>query len=179
MKRKPILALLASHDAMDPTEKRMLADMIGFIEAHEDCFERSLAEGHVTASAWIVNPGRTHVLLIHHVKLDKWLQPGGHCDGDADVLGVAGKEAFEETGLTVKPIGIGIFDVDNHFIPSRRDIPGHIHYDVRFQVEAEKEAEELPGNNEVNSIRWIKLEDVHRYNNEDSITRMVKKTMSW
>jgi 8-oxo-dGTP pyrophosphatase MutT (NUDIX family) len=179
MKKQPIMGLLEAYITPDPAEKRMLDAMIGFIKSHEDCFERSQVEGHITASAWIVNPARTHVLLIHHVKLDKWLQPGGHCDGDTDVLGVAMKEVFEETGLSVEPSGTAIFDVDNHLVPQRLDIPGHIHYDVRFLVTAEKEKEELPGNSEVNSIRWIKLEDVHRYNNEDSIIRMVKKTMSW
>ncbi len=177
MKRTPILGLLAAYDTADAAEKMMLDAMTGFIEKHPDCFDRSLLEGHVTGSAWIVNPCGTHVLLIHHVKLNKWLQPGGHCDGDPDVLAVAIRETLEETGLTAQPVRTAIFDVDNHLIPQRRDIPEHIHYDIRFLVMAEKGVEELPGNNEVNSICWIKLEDVHRYNSEDSIMRMVRKTL--
>ncbi len=154
----------------------MLRDTIEFIENHPDCFERTLQDGHVTGSAWIINPGRTHVLLIHHVKLNKWLQTAtGHCDGDADVLNVAMKEVLEETGLSVRPVRTAIFDIDNHPIPPRGNIPGHIHYDIRFLVTAEKDAEEMPGNHEVNSIRWIKLEEVYQYNNEDSIMRMVGK----
>lgn len=175
MKRTPILGMLKSYETADSPEKQMLRDTIGFIEKHPDCFERSLQEGHITASAWIINPVGTHVLLIHHVKLDKWLQPGGHCDGDVDVLNVAMKEANEETGLVVKPVHPAIFDIDNHQIPPRQDIPGHIHYDIRFLLTAEMGKDELPGNSEVNSIRWIRLEDVHRYNSADSITRMVRK----
>ncbi len=175
MKRTPVLGMLKSYETADGPEKQMLRDIIGFIERHPDCFERSLQEGHITASAWIINPAGTHVLLIHHVKLDKWLQPGGHCDGDADVLNVAMKEANEETGLVVKPLHPAIFDIDNHPIPPRKGIPGHIHYDIRFLLTAEMGEDELPGNNEVNAIRWIKLEDVHRYNSEDSIMRMVRK----
>jgi 8-oxo-dGTP pyrophosphatase MutT (NUDIX family) len=178
MKRTPILRLLAAYDTNDTVEKRMLDAMTCFIKKHPDCFERSLLEGHVTGSAWIIDPRGTHVLLIHHVKLNRWLQPGGHCDGDADVLAVAIREAWEETGLTVRPVRTAIFDVDNHLIPQRRDIPEHIHYDIRFLVTAEKGVEELPGNSEVNSIRWIKLEDVRQYNSEDSIMRMVGKTMA-
>lgn len=177
MKRTAILDLLASHQPADEAEKKMLGTMIAFITEHAGCFHRSLQEGHVTGSAWIVNPDRTHVLLIHHVKLDKWLQPGGHCDGDEDVLRVAVKEVLEETGLTVKPVHTAIFDVDNHLIPQKRDVPAHVHYDIRFLVTVEKGAESLPGNSEVNSIQWIKLEDVIRYNSEDSIMRMVKKTI--
>ena len=178
MQRTEVLNLLAKYDTTDHAEKRMLTEMVDFIKQHADCFERSLLEGHVTASAWIINPEGTHVLLIHHVKLDRWLQPGGHCDGDPDPLAVAMKEVFEETGLTVKPVRKTVFDVDNHPIPQRRDIPAHIHYDIRFLVTAEKQAEELPGNHEVKSIRWIKLEDVPRYNCEESIMRMVRKTQN-
>jgi 8-oxo-dGTP pyrophosphatase MutT (NUDIX family) len=176
MKRTAILDLLANHKPTDEAEKEMLERMTGFIGEHVDCFDRSLLEGHVTASAWIVNSGRTHVLLIHHVKLDKWLQPGGHCDGDEDVLRVAVKEVLEETGLTVDPVDTAIFDVDNHLIPQKRDIPAHIHYDIRFLVTAEKGADSLPGNSEVNSIRWVRLEDVVQYNDTESILRMVRKT---
>ena len=176
MKRTAILDLLANYQPVEEGEKKMYEIMVGFIVEHPDCFDRSLLQGHVTGSAWIVNPDRTHVLLIHHVKLNKWLQPGGHCDGDEDVLRVAIKEVLEETGLTVKPVHEKIFDVDNHLIPPKREVPAHIHYDIRFLVTAEKETDSLPGNSEVNSIQWIKLEDVHRYNNEESIMRMVRKT---
>lgn len=176
MKRTAILDLLANYQPAGEEEKKMHQAMVGFIVEHPDCFDRSLLDGHVTGSAWIVNPDRSHVLLIHHVKLNKWLQPGGHCDGDEDVLRVAIKEVLEETGLTVKPVHTNIFDVDNHLIPQKREIPAHIHYDIRFLVAAEKEADSMPGNSEVNSIQWIKLEDVHLYNNEESILRMVRKT---
>ncbi len=176
MKRTAILDLLEIYQPADEVEKEMLEAMTAFIGDHVNCFDRGMLQGHVTGSAWIVNQDRTHVLLIHHVKLDKWLQPGGHCDGDEDVLRVAIKEVLEETGLTVKPVHTAIFDVDNHLIPQRREVPAHIHYDIRFLVTAEKEADSMPGNSEVNSIQWIKLEDVHRYNNEESIMRMVRKT---
>lgn len=172
----PILELLKQYKTTDDVENKMQADMIRFVEEHPDCFERSLLKGHVTGSAWIVNTSGTEVLLIHHVKLDKWMQPGGHCDGDANVLNVAGKEAWEETGLTVEPVLSAIFDIDNHLIPLRREVPAHIHYDIRFLFRAEKEADELPGNNEVNSIRWVRLEDTDQYNATESVMRMVRKT---
>jgi 8-oxo-dGTP pyrophosphatase MutT (NUDIX family) len=77
------------------------------------------------------------ILLIHHRKLNKWLQPGGHCDGDTDTLAVAIKEVEEETGVVIKPNDQVIIDLDIHRIPERKGIPAHDHYDVRYLLEAD------------------------------------------
>ena len=112
----------------------MVADTIRFIEEHPDCLLRSCLSGHLTGSAWIVDASRTRTLLTHHRKLDKWLQPGGHADGQADPLGVALREAEEECGVAVRPVSTAIFDVDRHLIPARGDVPAHYHYDLRFML---------------------------------------------
>jgi ADP-ribose pyrophosphatase YjhB (NUDIX family) len=179
MLRQPILVLLRKYHPADELERQMTTAAIDFIQCHPDCFERSLLKGHITGSAWIVNPERTHTLLIHHVKLNKWLQPGGHCDGDPDVLNVAMKEASEETGLDIEPVSREIFDIDNHSIPQKGDLPEHWHYDIRFLMEAKKEEEILPNNHETLSVRWIELEKVALFNATESILRMLRKTMAY
>ena len=114
---------------------------MAFVEQNEMCFERSLDIGHITGSAWVLDFHRTHTLLTHHAKLDKWLQLGGHSDGDPDTLEVALREVREESGLVeVRPISEAIFDVDAHLIPARGAEPEHIHYDIRFLAEADREA---------------------------------------
>src|SRR5438477_7803624 len=101
MHRNPVLALLLRHAvrAFDGHEAAMTHDTIAFIEAHGDCLLRSCVPGHLTGSAWIVSPDRTRTLLTHHHKLDKWLQLGGHADGQSDLLAAALREAREESGL--------------------------------------------------------------------------------
>lgn len=88
MQRDDVLSLLRAHAmrALDPHEATMVADMIRFAETHEDCLWRTCVPGHLTGSAWIVDSTRTRTLLTHHVKLEKWLQLGGHADGDPDLL---------------------------------------------------------------------------------------------
>jgi 8-oxo-dGTP pyrophosphatase MutT (NUDIX family) len=124
-----------------------------------------------------VNKEGTHTLMMHHKKLGKWFQPGGHCDGDPNVLAVAAKEAFEETGIEVKPVSTAVFDVDHHVIPERKGVPEHIHYDIRFLFEADKTIDELPSNPEATAVRWIPLEKVEEYNSTPSIMRLVKKSV--
>jgi 8-oxo-dGTP pyrophosphatase MutT (NUDIX family) len=174
--REPLLALLRHHRTSYPEEQKMLEDMIRFVADHPDCFERNLMKGHVTGSAWIVNPERSHVLLMHHYKLDKWVQPGGHCDGDPDVMKVAIREAEEETGLFAVPVMKGIFDLDIHTIPAKGNLPEHLHYDIRWLMEAAMEEEGLPNNHESHAVRWIRLDEVHRYTSSESVLRMLQKT---
>lgn len=99
--RQPLLALLRAHAALplDPCEAAMAAAIIAFVEAEPRCAERSLAGGHLTGSAWIVDTARRRALLTHHRKLGLWLQPGGHADGEPDLRAVAWREAREESGL--------------------------------------------------------------------------------
>ncbi|RYY17436.1 MAG: NUDIX domain-containing protein, partial [Chitinophagaceae bacterium] len=171
-----LLKLLKSYHTADPDENDMLAQTINFVQNNRDCFQRTLLTGHVTGSAWILNNEVTHTLLIHHRKLDKWFQPGGHCDGNHDVMRVAAKEAIEETGLAVIPVNENIFDIDIHEIPGRPGIPAHLHYDIRYVFKAPMTNEELVLNEEVKALRWIALGDVHRFNASRSIVRMVEKS---
>lgn len=173
--RSEILALLRQHRPFDAQEVTMLADTIRFVEAQPDCFERTLLVGHVTGSAWIIDPKRQQALLIHHLKLDKWFQPGGHCDGHPNVLQVAMREAEEETGAAVRALSDRIFDVDVHLIPERKAEPAHYHYDIRFLFEADSEAP-IVLSSESKDLRWVPLANVAQLNDSPSIMRMVTKS---
>ncbi len=178
MHRTAVIALLRAHGArtLESHEAAMVADMIRFVEMHEDCLLRSCGPGHLTGSAWIVDATRKRTLLTHHRKLDKWLQLGGHADGDPDLLAVALREAREESGLTrLRAVSAEIFDVDRHWIPERKGEPGHYHYDLRFMIEAD-ESEPLVVTSESKDLGWIDVADVVRLNPEESMARMVRKT---
>ena len=99
-------------------------------------FMRERLAGHLTASSWLVGRSGRRVLLTHHRKLDRWLQLGGHADGDIDLARVALREAEEESGLDGLVLEGGLFDLDRHWIPGRGDVPGHWHYDARYVVRA-------------------------------------------
>src|SRR5207245_6935322 len=104
----------------DDREAAMVGRLRRFVTEHADCFERSLQTGHITGSAWVVDIDRSHALLTHHRKLNKWLQLGGHADGDPDILRVALREAREESSLeSIRAVSEAIIDIDIHLIPVR------------------------------------------------------------
>ena len=155
----------------------MTAETIRFVEEHTDCLLRSCLPGHLTGSAWVVSANRTRTLLTHHHKLDKWLQLGGHADGDGDLLAVALREAREESGLTrLRAVSPEPFDVDRHLIPARGAEPAHYHHDLRFMIEADL-AEPLVISNESKDLAWVEVARVTSLNAEESIARMVRKTV--
>lgn len=175
--RATLLARLAEHVAYDEAEATALAQIVEFVALNDRCFDRGLGEGHVTGSAWVLDSDGSHVLLTHHRKLGLWLQLGGHADGDADVAAVALREAREESGLSaVRLASDAIFDVDVHRIPGRRDAAEHLHYDVRYRVEAERDAA-LCVSVESHDLAWVELGRVEELTTDASVMRMVRKSL--
>jgi len=177
MHRQFILNLLKNHSPINKTENNMLSELTTFVESYENCFDRELSVGHITGSAWLINKDFTHVFFTHHKKLNRWLQPGGHSDGDANTLAVAMREASEESGIEdvfVQPVMDQIFDVDIHTIPARKNEPEHKHYDIRFLLEADMN-QPLRISEESNEIAWIPVTEVLSLCDEESILRMLEK----
>lgn len=157
-----------------PAESKFKDQFLLLLE-HPRSFHRDHLPGHLTGSAWIVDQTKKFVLLTHHAKLNKWLQPGGHADGDENILAVAMREAEEETGL--KKFNIlhsGIFDIDIHTIPARKDFPEHLHYDIRFLLEANRD-DELVISEESHDLRWFPLNDLETLTDNTSMLRMRDK----
>ena len=175
MHRQPLLALLHRYRGAHPDEETCANAFIAFVERHSDCFERTLLCGHVTGSAWVMNQAGTHTLMTHHRKLDRWLQLGGHADGDPDVQAVALREVREESGLTnVQCLEWAIFDLDIHTIPERKGVPEHQHYDVRYQMQATAE-EPLIVSPESKALAWVPLDEVPEKVDDSSVRRMLRK----
>jgi 8-oxo-dGTP pyrophosphatase MutT (NUDIX family) len=118
-----------------------------------DAFVRERLAGHFTASAWLVDRTGTRALLTHHRKLERWLQPGGHADGETDLRAVALKEAEEESGLAGLRVGDDLFDLDRHWIPEHRGVPGHWHHDARYVVRAGADEDFVVGD-ESHDLAW-------------------------
>ncbi len=146
-------------------------------------WSRATLAGHLTASAWVLDRTRKHAAMIHHRKLGRWLQPGGHIeDDDASWRAAAQREVTEEIGLRAfiaVPDAEQLFDVDVHPIPARSDVPAHFHYDLRFLFVADVDAaldNRLKLNtDEAHDCRWFRLTDLANDPAlEPSLRRMVE-----
>ncbi|MBL4850953.1 MAG: NUDIX hydrolase [Gammaproteobacteria bacterium] len=177
MHRQKVLELLDNYKTPYMEEAAMVQRARRFAEQHPNCFER-IEEGHFTGSAWVLNPAHSHTLMLHHRKLDLWLQPGGHADGDPDITRVVLNEVAEEAGVNldhIKLVDDNIFDVDIHVIHANEHDPRHQHFDIRFLVEID-DSLDLPGNEESHQIGWVALANVPQFNHARSFYRMVQKT---
>lgn len=170
-----VLQLLANYapDGPEQAEQRQL--FMAFVNQRPECCERGLDVGHLTGSAWLVSKDGRRALLMHHRKLARWLQPGGHADGNADLAQVALREAEEETGLSDLAVGPRVFDLDRHRIPARGAEPEHWHYDVRFVVHANG-GEAFIQNEESLALAWFEMAELAEDGGLDaSIRRMARK----
>lgn len=153
-----------------------------FVESTTECCQRTHRSGHCTGSAFVVSPDFRLALLLYHPFLKRWLQPGGHADGDGDLLRVAHREAHEETGLAleaIEAVEIGgqsrvPLDLDIHPIPERGEEPAHFHYDLRFLFNA---SPRLPLTQEKpdQPLRWVELEKIQDLTDEWSVLRLAEK----
>lgn len=175
--RQPLARDLADYALRWPAEAGH-GSFLGWLEREARPFHRETQAGHFTGSAWLVSGDGERVLLILHRKLGRWLQPGGHADGDPELAGVALREAEEETGLTDLAVLPGIFDIDAHEIPARQHEPRHWHYDVRYVVVA-KGSETVTMNEESLDLAWRSIKDIAEDPAADaSLRRMATKWLA-
>ena len=160
------LLLGASTIAPAPVVGRAL----GLLEEGDSTNRDRFDPGHFTASGFVVSPDGSSLLLIHHRRLDRWLQPGGHIDpADASPMVAAAREVEEETGVATEPLLAGLIDLDIHPIPPRAPEPEHEHFDLRFALRALDS--ELTADDEVNDAIWVPWADVASHNTDASVLR--------
>lgn len=170
-----VLACLRGYRPETARDKEANGLFDDFVSHRPDCCERTLAEGHLTGSAWLVSGDGQRVLLTHHRKLDRWLQLGGHAEGDPDLAAVALREAQEESGIAALALEGDVFDLDRHLIPARGDEPAHWHYDVRFVVRAFGD-ETFIVSDESHALAWRRIDELAAHSSVDeSVGRMATK----
>lgn len=178
LSRDRLLSLITHHSAADEKEAEDKERMLEFARTLSDPFSRAELPAHFTASALIVDPAGARVCMIHHKKLGRWLQPGGHFEAldGGDAASAALREVREETSLDVclanadrTPI-----DLDIHVIPARPDMPAHEHLDVRFLLlAADVTARFDPA--ESLGIRFMPWEEALEVAGDPALVRLLKK----
>jgi 8-oxo-dGTP pyrophosphatase MutT (NUDIX family) len=178
-----LLDRLGRHAPADAEEARDLRQIIEFVTRHSDPFDRRRPEGHLTGSAFVVSADGQHVLLLHHRKLERWLQPGGHAEnGERSGEAVALREAREETGLAdlvLHPQAPRPLDVDVHAIPAREGEPAHQHLDLRYLVVTGGRGRLAPGADETGALRWFDWDELHDLDLDPGLRRALGKARAF
>lgn len=160
------------------------AAMLRFLSANDDCLDRSSLTAHFTASAWIINEAENKVLMVYHNIYDSWSWTGGHADGEADLAGVALREAVEETGaeridfVSREPISLEIITVDGH---EKRGayVPSHLHLNLTYLLKAEEGQSLTVKTDENSGVRWIEADRLAEFVSEPwMLERIYSKLMN-
>jgi 8-oxo-dGTP pyrophosphatase MutT (NUDIX family) len=170
MTHDEVQQLLLAREPADAKEEADRRAMLAFLDGLPQPFSREQHGAHFTASALVVDPAGERTALVHHAKLDIWVQPGGHLDpDDATVAGAALREVREELGLDGQLAHDGAQHLDIHEIPARGGFPAHLHLDIRFLVVAEGD---LTLSDESHEVRWVELDEARRLG-DASVARLV------
>lgn len=165
--------LIEDFPATGTLQQQFKSRILEMCNLHRCLLDRDCLPGHLTASALVVNEDRSRVMLHHHAKLNRWLQFGGHCDGDANLPAVALRESTEESGVPDLSIDPEIIDIDIHTIPQRKTEPEHLHLDIRFMVLASDHSQPMKSN-ESHEVCWYDVGDLNKIALDQSVMRLVR-----
>jgi 8-oxo-dGTP pyrophosphatase MutT (NUDIX family) len=159
----------------DVDHERHRRAMLAFVAEHPDALERTCGPGHLTGSAMVVDPSDRRFLLMLHAKLGRWFQPGGHADGDANLAGVAWREATEETGVAGLTLAAPAIDLDIHEVGPPHG--PHLHLDVRYLAIAPPGAVPV-GNHESLGLRWATYDELPDLDVDPGTLRMARAALA-
>lgn len=173
--KQKLLEMLDEYQPKCDEQQRYRDSIIQFVNEYPDYLSRKNFYGHITPSAWVIDPIGEKALLTLHRKIGLWLQLGGHTDDDPDLLAVALREVYEESGLTqLKLVIPGIFDVDVHRIPAIGQDPSHYHFDIRFFLQLQ-DPQPLVISEESIDLAWFTADEIQSLETDASVYRLCEK----
>ncbi len=136
---------------------------------------------HFTASALVFDPQLEQVLMVHHNLFRTYTWPGGHADGEQDLLSAALREIREETGAqviwpdTACLLSLDVLGMKAH-VKNGKEVPEHVHYSAGFGVIASRRNSVCAKEDENSEVRWIPFDEIESYSGEAHMVRIYRKT---
>ena len=165
---------IQNYTPFDEQEETDKAYFLKFIDTFDDVLTRNNIFGHLTSSAFVINKEKTKMLVVYHNIFDGWIYPGGHADGEEDLLSVAIREVNEETGLKTKVLDQNIFAIQVNpvlsHIKNKKFISAHTHLDVIYLLQADENTPLIYKEAESKGVKWIELKEA----TDDSMVDFVR-----
>ena len=137
---------------------------------------------HFTSSAFVLNPSRTHVLMVYHNIYNSWSWTGGHADGEPDLFFVAKKELMEESGVTdltviqQEMISLDILPVIGH-VKNGKYVAPHLHFNATYLFEVQDDAHFKAKLDENSAVGWIAVDEIHQKCTEQHMIPIYEKIL--
>ena len=160
-------------------EEKDKEQFLKFIDTFDDVLTRDNILGHFSASAFVVNKERNKMVVVYHIINDGWIYPGGHADGEDNLLSVAVREVEEETGLKVKVLDKNIYSIQSApvkgHIKREKYVSAHLHLDVVYIMEADDKLPLIYKKDESKGVKWISFDEADNETMCDFIRPIHKK----
>lgn len=144
-------------------EEKDKEQFLRFMNKFDDFLYRDNVFGHFSASAFVVNKARTKMIVVYHIINDGWIHPGGHADGEENLLSVAVREVEEETGLKVKVLDKNIYSIQSApvkgHIKKGKYVSAHLHFDIIYIMEADDNIPLVYREDESKGVKWINFDE--------------------
>ena len=154
------------------SDKKLILDL--YNTYGDNLLSRDTLIAHITVSAWITNKTMDKVLMNYHNIYKNWGWLGGHADGMDDLLQVAKKEIYEESGLSnITPLTTNIISLEalpvvSH-IKNGKFVSSHIHLNVTYLFMANEEDMLVVNRNEGSGLKWVIKEEAPIITHEEQM----------
>lgn len=180
MELKEIIEKYQPYNEQEAKDKKV---MLKYINTFDDVLTRKNEFAHFTASAWVVNPEKTKVLMIYHNIYQSWAWTGGHADGDPDLKQVAQREVKEETGIThtkvldPTPFSLEIITVNGH-VKRGKYVSSHLHLNLTYLIEVEENENLQIKEDENSGVCWVNIDEVEEKSTESWVKTMLYRKIN-
>jgi 8-oxo-dGTP pyrophosphatase MutT (NUDIX family) len=180
MELKEIIEKYQPYNEQEAKDKEV---MLKYINTFDDVLTRKNEFAHFTASAWVVNPEKTKVLMIYHNIYQSWAWTGGHADGDPDLKQVAQREVKEETGIThtkvldPTPFSLEIITVNGH-VKRGKYVSSHLHLNLTYLIEVEENENLQIKEDENSGVCWVNIDEVEEKSTEPWVKTMLYRKIN-